>query len=445
MISAIDFIIGIVYLLLLAIFVSSRKKAFVKDIHEAKYFMRGFWFKISGVTFFALIYLFYYGGGDTLAYYDCCNRFVKLSSIDFDMAIKYLFSNSEYAYQRFWWFEYGQCNWIAKYNSRELIFIKVSTVFNLLSLNSYLALSYIYATLSFFASWKLYEVFKHSFPHLKEKILYASLFIPTVAFWGTGLMKDTFTYIALCYLIYYLFYAFILKKKVFINGIIALLFAYVISLFKPYILLAFLPAGITWIFLSYNYAIKSSFLRFLVAPFFILMSALTIFFMVKTISSSMDKFALDKIQETAEGFQRWHHAASQEGANYSLDFDGFSLSSLIKVFPQALNVTFFRPYLWEAKSAVVVISAIESTFFFLVFLYAVVIKARVIGLFRMLTAHPLIIMCVIFCLIFGYVVGLTSYNFGALSRYKIPAMPLFAILLVLISNHSNILKSKKDV
>jgi hypothetical protein len=50
-------------------------------------------------------------------------------------------------------------------------------------------------------------------------------------------------------------------------------------------------------------------------------------------------------------------------------------------------------------------------------------------------------MCLIFTLLLGFAVGLTSYNFGALSRYKIPAMPLFAIMLVLLSNYSKIDKA----
>ena len=36
---------------------------------EYKYFVKGLWFKIIGVSAFISVYLFYYGGGDTLAYF----------------------------------------------------------------------------------------------------------------------------------------------------------------------------------------------------------------------------------------------------------------------------------------------------------------------------------------------------------------------------------------
>jgi hypothetical protein len=35
-------------------------------------------------------------------------------------------------------------------------------------------------------------------------------------------------------------------------------------------------------------------------------------------------------------------------------------------------------------------------------------------------------------LIFAFAVGISSYNFGALSRYKIPCLPFYALGLVLV-------------
>jgi hypothetical protein len=38
-----------------------------------------------------------------------------------------------------------------------------------------------------------------------------------------------------------------------------------------------------------------------------------------------------------------------------------------------------------------------------------------------------------FSLLYGFVAGFTSYNFGALDRYKIPALPFFMITLILVN------------
>ena len=45
-----------------------------------------------------------------------------------------------------------------------------------------------------------------------------------------------------------------------------------------------------------------------------------------------------------------------------------------------------------------------------------------------------ILFMMIFAAIFGIVVGVSSYNFGALSRYKMPAQLLFVTALLLIYN-----------
>jgi hypothetical protein len=40
--------------------------------------------------------------------------------------------------------------------------------------------------------------------------------------------------------------------------------------------------------------------------------------------------------------------------------------------------------------------------------------------------------CLIFTMIFAFAVGLSSGNFGALSRYRIPCLPMYGLALVLI-------------
>jgi hypothetical protein len=53
----------------------------------------------------------------------------------------------------------------------------------------------------------------------------------------------------------------------------------------------------------------------------------------------------------------------------------------------------------------------------------------------MVSKDPNIIFCLIFSLIFAFAVGISSYNFGALSRYKIPCLPFYAaFLFILLSN-----------
>src|SRR5690606_27635087 len=100
----------------------------------------------------------------------------------------------------------------------------------------------------------------------------------------------------------------------------------------------------------------------------------------------------------------------------------YSLGAMLTNFPLAVNVTFFRPYLWEAKNIVMLFAALESAiiFYFFVTLF---LKAGLFNPFKLLTLDSATTFCLIFAIIFGFAVGFTSFNFGALVRYKIPCIP----------------------
>jgi hypothetical protein len=43
-----------------------------------------------------------------------------------------------------------------------------------------------------------------------------------------------------------------------------------------------------------------------------------------------------------------------------------------------------------------------------------------------------VLMCITFTLVLAYIVGFTSFNFGALVRFKIPFLPFYGITLALL-------------
>jgi len=47
-------------------------------------------------------------------------------------------------------------------------------------------------------------------------------------------------------------------------------------------------------------------------------------------------------------------------------------------------------------------------------------------------SDPRTLMCFVFAFVFAVAVGISSANFGALSRYKIPCMPFYLIMVILI-------------
>ena len=59
-----------------------------------------------------------------------------------------------------------------------------------------------------------------------------------------------------------------------------------------------------------------------------------------------------------------------------------------------------------------------------------------------ISRDPTIQFSLVFTLIFAFAVGISSYNFGTLTRYKIPCMPFYGAALILIYYDNKPLKKK---
>jgi hypothetical protein len=102
--------------------------------------------------------------------------------------------------------------------------------------------------------------------------------------------------------------------------------------------------------------------------------------------------------------------------------------------PDAIVVSLFRPYLWEVNNPLMLLSALESLALLLLVVY-LIFKGNV-RLFRAFW-EPNIFFYLLFALTFAFAVGVSTYNFGTLVRYKIPMMPFFVMALVLIDDQVN--------
>ena len=105
----------------------------------------------------------------------------------------------------------------------------------------------------------------------------------------------------------------------------------------------------------------------------------------------------------------------------------------MRTAPAAINVALFRPWLWEVKNPVMLLEAMESLFILMFSIYTLFIFIRNIPIgLSVISDNPSIMFMIVFAIIFAFSVGFTSYNFGSLSRYRIPLLPFYvgAILIL---------------
>jgi 4-amino-4-deoxy-L-arabinose transferase-like glycosyltransferase len=325
--------------------------------------------------------------------------------------------------------------------SHEYIVVQVGMIANLLGLGSYFGATAIYSLISFVGLWKLFLVFRRQYPALEKEMAFATLFIPSVVFWGSGILKDTLTIGMLGFLIYAIDQYFFRKKKNLRVLITILTSGGLIFYAKPYILIAITPAIIIWVVYGYKDRIKISLIRFMFVPFLIGLIFGATYFVLNLTSKYIPKYALENLLISAQTMQNWHYvegkntsAAHGRGSSYSLGSYDPSLNGVLTKFFPAVNVTLYRPYPWEAHNIAMMGAAIESMLVLIISIY-LVLGIGIFRFFRLLNSDPFLLMCFMFSLLFAFAVGFSAYNFGALARYKIPCMPFYiAALFILRSN-----------
>ncbi|MEI6949494.1 hypothetical protein V9K67_20070 [Paraflavisolibacter sp. H34] len=391
--------------------------------------MQGLYLKFAGAIFIALVYQFYYGSGDTFFYFKHARginaTFSESPSIWFKLLLRTPLEEAPelYAYiPRLPFYKDPASHMVGA----------IAAVFGILNGNTYLPIAVLFAFLSYTGIWAMFRTFVNIYPHLHKQLATAFLFIPSTFVWGSAIFKDTVCMFGLGWLTYTSFRVFVNRDFSLKNLILFFLSFYLILKVKVYILLAFVPALSIWLLTTYSSRIQSSALRFIARLAFMAMAAGGFLFFTRIFAQELNRYSLEDIAQTANTTRNWiSYSSGDEGSAYDLGAFDPSIGGMLKKFPQAVVVTLFRPFPWEARKMIVMLSAAEA----LVFLYFTIKAFRRRGLgnsFRLIFKDPNLFFCLIFSLIFAFAVGISSYNFGSLSRYKIPCLPFYAALLVIM-------------
>ena len=200
----------------------------------------------------------------------------------------------------------------------------------------------------------------------------------------------------------------------------------VIFAMKTYILLAFMPPALLWVFNESTRDIQSTALRLVAKPLFFSVGLLVAGYAFVQISAADARFDVEKIgaqsKLTAEYLQGV--SKTEQGSGYNIGEQDGTLGGMAKLAPQALVVALFRPFLWEAHNPTMALSALEATYF-LVLTLRILWRVGVFKTLSLISSTPVLTLCFVFSLVFAISVGISSGNFGTLVRYKIPLMPFY--------------------
>lgn len=406
----------------------------VTNAYTRPYFIPALTLKFIGAIALGLIYTFYYNGGDTINYYNQSAVIYQAFGDSFIAGWKMLISNGDYDPSLAKYI--GQIPWFG-HGSNEYFVLRVAGVFALIGFNTYTVTALCFAALSFSGVWAMYMTFAKIRPAIYKELAIAVFFIPSVFFWGSGLMKDSLCLGALGW-IFYAFYRGAIEKKDLLRAvIIGLLAAVPLIATKIYILLAFMPPALLWVFNENNARIKDPTMRVLAKPLFYVGGGALAFFALTRLTAGDERFDLNRIGERSKITSEYLYQVSvqQEGSGYTLGKLDGSIGSILKLSPQAVIVTLFRPFIWEAHNPVMLLSALEAAYF-LFFTLRIFYRNGFLKTLRLIAGSPVLTLCFVFTLIFAIAVGTSTSNFGTLVRYKIPLIPFYMCGLLITQSMS---------
>lgn len=434
-ITFIDYCLLPVYLFIFYIIVRKHSVSF-SNPDLRKFILTAFFLRMLGSLGYSMMVQYYYGYGDAFTFYYGSNFFRdQLAQTPGD--IKYLFSNAK---EFMTWFnaEVGDINYAGYFGvSSNLFVMKVATLVSYLSFNSFLIISLFFGFFSFAGQWKMFTVFNEINNYRHQRLMaWAVLYTPSIWFWGSGLMKDSICLGSIGFIIYFLYKIFIKKQRKLRDILLLLFLLFVVGQVKSYIVIILGIALATLILANFIASIKNIIIRSFVLVVFMFSLVLAAYF--TNFNAQMQDFAeeyilqFDNLHKSYEQLQNAEE--NSEGGLNSINTN-ISLQGLIVQSPWAIFTCLYRPFIWESRKIIILFTSLESMFLFFSTLF-VFIRTGILKSLKYLITDKYILFSFILVTLFAMLIGLTTFNFGTMVRYKIILLPYYYFILVRLYSYA---------
>lgn len=413
------------------------KSSSLTDKRDIVLFRQNVFYKLFFSYVFGMFYLFFVEqGGDTFSYWTSSGAIKKLLFHNFDN-FREVMTNPP-TMERL----YGLFNYHTGYPYRfiyleeESLFIaKILAFFRLITFDSYFACTALFSFIAANATWKIYTITSQLGIFNRRLLQIFVLFLPSVAFWSSGVSKDTVVFVSILFIIYYLYR--VLKTSGSLFSKIKywwwlLFFTAIIYNTRPFILYAmFIPLILMYSTSLINKIQSFAVLRLLIksviyagiAGAFVYVIA---YFSAVDLLNSSD--ALSDAMIVQQDFeQNTSVYGGDDGKRYSLGDIEYTPVGILKVLPASIIAGIYRPFIWEALRPSFIFNGIESIFFIAMTAWFFINKFR----FRLqvIQSNEILMFAVGFVLVIAFMAGFTSIIFGVLVRIRAPLLPFLGLLL----------------
>lgn len=251
-----------------------------------------------------------------------------------------------------------------------------------------------------------------------QPICISCMLVPSAVFWSSGLLKEPLAVIGIAMMVYG--GTLVTLQQRFLRGALILaLGAYGVWLFKAYLLPPFgIGAGLWFA----SRAIQSRGRNFEIRTRYLVVGAVVAITLTLMTGAFLPNLSPEAFEEEAQNAQLIG-ARVAGGSTYSLG--GGSVASQV---PLAILTALFRPSLLDTNGVMVFLNALEMTWITVLAVLALY-RNGVMQNLRQIVARPVLAFCLGFVLTLSVGVGLTTVNLGTLSRYRMPLIPFYVLLL----------------
>lgn len=289
-----------------------------------------------------------------------------------------------------------------------------------------LLVSSVYASFAMVGTVLLYRTARRWFPQVQVwHLAIATMMVPTVLFWTGGILKEALTMGGLGMTLWGA-HGLVIRVRpvaalVTLGG--GLLMVY---LSKPFFLVALVAALAAWLSSS---LVRRTGARF--TPLQLMLVGAAAVGAVFVLGEFSGRFSVSTLIEQTARLQELGRNNVGGSTFVLVENSSRSLTGQLAYSPLALFTALYRPLLFEARSAPMLVNALESTAFAV--LTVVALRAAAVrGALSRALASPWLQFCVVFVLLSAVGIGLATHNLGTLSRYRVPFVPVWMMSLMAI-------------
>jgi hypothetical protein len=427
--SIFDILSAFIWLMLIVLVVFFIQRT-IQDDQMRKLYGWNFVFKLV----FAFAFAFYYSavlkGGDTNSYWKAASMMADMFYNSPSMYFKHLMSESNLT-NLYYYFNTstGYPSSDIYYNAENYFTAKVFSVFAIITFKGYLAGTFIMAFITASAHWRFFTLVKKIPIKTTKWMPILVLFMPSVAFWSSGISKDTLMLIATFSMVYWTYSVLLKHKKINLRMIIiALLYIYLIMHVRAMILtILVVPFLFTLMRQVYHLMGDQRLLKILTKIAFNLALVVGIgVFLVY--NSANEVLKQNETYQTALITQDdFANNLTYGERKYNLDLEGSGIVELLVKAPLIIGTGIFRPFIWEALSISLIINGIESIVLFI--FSGRFFTNRFLARARTINGNGFLNYSFVFVLLTAFISGFVSILFGVLVRFRAPLLPFLGLLL----------------